>query len=145
MQRCLCEVRLLCRDFRRGQREHSLPLEAQLTSRSTAWQEWCAVFRRHYKAERAHPASDRRPVPQRGDDQRLGARMARRRGTRRPSQPQVREATLAWRALELQEARQVRERAPQPRGAARKHAPEVHQAVLAHEHLWRDLRPRREL
>ena len=33
--------------------------------------------------------------------------------------------------FELQEARQVRERAPQPRAAARQHASAAHQAVLA--------------
>ena len=41
------------------------------------------------KAQRARHAGDRRPVPERAHDQRLGARMARRRGTQRPSGPRV--------------------------------------------------------
>ena len=47
---------------------------------STARQADFALTRRHDTAERAHPASDRRPVPQRGDDQGPDGRMARRRG-----------------------------------------------------------------
>ena len=46
--------------------------------------------------------------------------------------------------LELQEARQVLEGAPQPCSAARQHAPAVHQAVLADEHTRSQRRPRRE-
>ena len=53
-------------------------------------------------------------------------------------------ATLAWHALEQQEARQVRERAPQHWAAARQHALTVHQAVLAYEHTRCQHRPRRE-
>ena len=77
----------LPRDVRRDQPEHSLPLEAERASRSTARQEKSAATRRHDTAERAHHAGDRRPVLQRGDDQRPGAPVARHRGTRRPSQP----------------------------------------------------------
>ena len=74
---CLGEVRRpVPRDVRRDQPEHSLPLETELASRSAARQEDFAVTRRHDTAVRAHPASDRRPVPQRGD---------RRRGARQPS------------------------------------------------------------
>ena len=53
-------------------------------------------------------------VPQRGDCQQPGARMARRHGIRRAAWLQLGECTLGWHALELQEARQVLERAPQP-------------------------------
>ena len=49
-----------------------------------------------------------------GDDHEFGARVAQGRGTRRSSQPNLDLAALAWHALEPQEARQVRERAPQP-------------------------------
>ena len=52
---------------------------------STTRQEEFAVTRGHDTVQRAHHASDRRLVPQRGDDQEPGARTARRRGTRRPS------------------------------------------------------------
>ena len=52
-----------------------LPLETELATNSTARQEDFALTRRHDTAERAHHAS------QRGDDQRLSARLARRRGT----------------------------------------------------------------
>ena len=101
-------------DVRRDQPEHSLPLETERTSRSTARQEDLAVTRRHDTAERAHPASVRRPVPQRCDDQRPGARVARRGGTRHASPRVVCEEGPARHAKELQEAHQVRERAPQP-------------------------------
>ena len=101
----------MLQDVRRGQPEHSVPLETQRTSRSTAWQKIFALTRRHDTAQRALRTGDRRPVPQRGDDQRQGAPLARRRGTRRPS-PQV--VGQAAPELELQEARHVRERAPQP-------------------------------
>ena len=47
-------------------------------------------------------------------DPRFVARMARRRGTGRPSQQDLGQAARAWHALEPQEVRQVRERAPQP-------------------------------
>ena len=68
--------RLVRRDVPRDQPEHSLPLETERTSRSTARQGDFAVTRRHDTAERAHHGGDRRPVPQRGDDQRLGVRLA---------------------------------------------------------------------
>ena len=61
---------------RRDQPEHFVPLEPQRTSRSTAWLEQCDLTRRRDTSERAHPASVRRLVPQRGDDQEPGVRMA---------------------------------------------------------------------
>ena len=66
---------LVPRDVRRDQPEHS-PLEMERATSSGARQEVSAVTRRHDTAERAHPASDRRPVPQCGDDQEPGARTA---------------------------------------------------------------------
>ena len=45
---------------------------------------------------------------------RLGARLAPRRGARPASWRDVGQAVFAWHVLEVQEARQVRERAPQP-------------------------------
>ena len=83
-------------------------------------------------SEQAHHEGDRRAVPERGDKQVPGARMARRSGTRRPSQRVVGQTALARHAPELQEARQVLEGAPQPCFARGQHAPAVHQAVLAH-------------
>ena len=100
------------RDVRRDQPEHSLPLEAERATSRDARQENFAVARRHDSIERAHHAGHRRAVSQRGDDQ--SARMARRRGTRRPSRRHLGQTALAWHAPELQEARQVLERAPQP-------------------------------
>ena len=73
----------LSRDVPRDEPEHSLPQEAERATSRDARQENFAVARRHDSAKRAHYAGDRRPVPQRGHNQR--ARMARRRGTRRPS------------------------------------------------------------
>ena len=70
--------------------------------------------------------------------------MARRRGTRRPSQPEIGPATSAWHVLELQKARQVLEGAPQPCSARGQHAPAVHHAVLAHGQARSQRRPRRE-
>ena len=93
------------RDVQRDQPEHSVPLETERATSSTARQEDLALSRRHDTAQRAHHVSVRRPVPQRGDDQRLGGRLARCRRIRR---------TLAWHALEVQEARKIRERVPQP-------------------------------
>ena len=101
-------------DVRRDQPEHSLPLEAERATSRDARQEESAVTRRHDTVERAYHEGDRRPVLERGHDPRLGARMARLRGTRRPSRLQLGEAALALHAPELQEARQVLERAPQP-------------------------------
>ena len=134
-------------DVRRDQPEHSLyrrkrsaPAAAQLGRRDFA------VTRRHDRAERAHHAVDRRPVPQRGDDWRLGARIARLQmkwTSVRPGE-KLGEAATAWHALDLREARQVRQSAPQPLAAARQHAPALHRAVLADEHPWRQRRPRRE-
>ena len=46
-----------------------LSLEAERGTSSTARQEDTAPTRRHDATERAHHASDQRPVPQRGDDQ----------------------------------------------------------------------------
>ena len=66
MQRCLAEVqRFVSRDVRRDQPEHSLPLETERATSSTARQEDFAVTRRHDTAQRAHHAGVRRPVPQR--------------------------------------------------------------------------------
>ena len=64
---------------RRDQPGHSLPLETERATSSSAWQEMSAVTRRHDAAERAHHAGHRRAVPQCGDDPRPGARMARGR------------------------------------------------------------------
>ena len=105
---------LVPRDVRRDQPEHSLSLEAERATSSAAWQEKNAVARRHDAAQRAHHEGDRRPVLGRGHDPRLGARMARRRGARRASLLFLGDESLAWHALELQEARQVLEGAPQP-------------------------------
>ena len=80
----------------------------------------CCPPARHDTAERAHHAGHRRAVPQCGDDQRPGARMARLRGTRRPSQQELGEETPAWHELELQEARQVLEGADRARGQDRR-------------------------
>ena len=102
------------RDVRRDQPEHSPPLETERTTRSTARQENSAVTVRRDTAERAHHAVVRRLVLQCGDDQRPGARMAPPRGVRRPFQLQLGQAAPAWHALELQEACQLFERAPQP-------------------------------
>ena len=102
------------RDVRRDQPEHSLSLEAERATSSTARQEDLALTRRHDAAERAHPAGHRRAVPERGDDQIPGARMARRRGTRRASRQVVGQTASPRHALEPQEARQVLEGAPQP-------------------------------
>ena len=78
MQRCLCEVQRLCPELfvginpntpyrwkRSGQKKHTFA-------------------RRHDAAQRAHHAGDRRAVPELGDYQGPGVRMARRNGTRRP-------------------------------------------------------------
>ena len=86
----------LPRDVRRDQPEHSVPLQAERATNRDARQENFAVARRHDTAKRAHYAGDRRPVPQRGDNQRLGARMARRTGARRPSWARVGQASLGW-------------------------------------------------
>ena len=99
---------------RRRRQEHALSLEAERATSRDARQENHADARRHDAAQRAHHESDRRPVPQRCDDQERRARMARRRGTGRPSQPEMGPAALAWHAFEPQEARQVLEGAPQP-------------------------------
>ena len=133
----------LPRDVRWDQPEHSRPLEVECATNKDARQENFAVARRHDAAKRAHYAGDRRPVPQRGDNQRLCARMARRTGARRSSRARVGQAALWWHALELREARQVLERAPQPCSARGQHAPAVHQAVLAHGQARCQRRPRR--
>ena len=75
MQRCLCEVQRLCPGMFDP---NSLPLETKYGTSRDARQENFAVARRHDTAERAHHEGDRRPVPQCGDDQRPGARMALR-------------------------------------------------------------------
>ena len=54
------------------QPEHSLSMEAERATRGDARQKKHAVARRHDAIERAHHEGDRRPVLQRGDDQRLG-------------------------------------------------------------------------
>ena len=46
------------RDVRRDQPKHSLPLETELATSSTARQEQFALTRRHDAAERAHHAGD---------------------------------------------------------------------------------------
>ena len=101
MQRFLCKVWRLCaRNVRRVHRntpnrwKRTAPAEAPL-GRITLLSPADMI------------ASIRRPVPQRGDDQEPGARMAPRRGTRRPSRRDLSEVALTWHALELQEARQV--------------------------------------
>ena len=63
---------------------------------------------------------------------RLGARMARRSGTRCPSHRALEQTALAWHGIEPQEARQMREGSPQSCSAARQHAWTIHQTVLAH-------------
>ena len=130
------------RDVRRHRQEHSLPLEAERSTSSAAWQEDFADASRHDAAERAHHESHRRPVLERGHDPRLGARVARRRGARRASLLLLGDESLAWHAPEPQEARQVLEGAPQPCSARGQHAPALHQTVLAHGQARR--RPRRE-
>ena len=133
----------LPRDVRRDQPEHSPSLETERATSRDARQKKHAVARRHDAAERAHHAGHRCAVPQCCDDQRPGARVARLR-TRRPSQPEVGEATLAWHVLEFQEARQVLEGAPQPCYARGQHAPAVHQALLADGQARSQRRPRPE-
>ena len=59
-------------------------------------------------------------------------------------EPKMGPATSAWHVLELQEARQVLEGAPQPCSARGQHAPALHQAVLAHGQARCQRRPRRE-
>ena len=54
------------------------------------------------------------------------------------------EAAPARHAPEMQEARQERERAPQPRAPARQHAAALHLALLAHGQARSQRRPRRE-
>ena len=88
---------------RGDQPEHFLPLETERTTSSTARQEKSVLTRRHDTAERAHHAGDRRPVPECGHDPRLVARLAPRRGTRRPSQEVV-ECVKEHHSLALQEA-----------------------------------------
>ena len=82
MQRRLCEVRRLCPGMFDGinpntpyRWKRSAPLAAPLGRKTS-------VTRRHDTAQRAHRVGVRRLVPQLGDDQDLGARMSRRRGTR---------------------------------------------------------------
>ena len=81
---------------------------------STTRQEDHVVIRRHDTDERAYYPSDRRSVPQRGDDQEPGSRLARRRGILFPSWRVVGQAALAWYTVALQEGRQVGGRVPQP-------------------------------
>ena len=81
-----------------------------------------------------------------GLDARLELQEARQVSTEghdvRPGEWWVRQL-LHGMLFELQEACQVRDRAPQPCSAARQHAPAVHQAVLADEHARCQRRPRR--
>ena len=70
--------------------------------------------------------------------------MARRRGTRRASQPKMGQTASPRHALEPQEARQVLEGAPQPCSARGQHSPALHQAVLAHGQARSQRRPCRE-
>ena len=82
IQRCLCEVqRVFPAMFDRI--NHSTPYRWKRSSPRAAALGRKTLLSPADTAERAHPASDRRPVPQRCDDQEPGARMARRRGTRR--------------------------------------------------------------
>ena len=129
---------------RRDQPEHSLPLQTERATSRDARQEKSADTCRHDSAQRAHHAGDRRLVPRRDDYQEPGARMARYRGTRSPSRRYLGEGAPVCLALELQEARQVRQRAPQPCSARGQRAPAVHQAVLANGQARSQRRPRRE-
>ena len=61
--------------------------------------------------------------------------MARRNGTRCPSQRALDQTALAWHGIEPQEVRQMRAGAPQPRSAARQRASTDHQTALAHGHV----------
>ena len=97
------------RDIRRGQQEHSALLEAEHTTSNTAWQEDFAVTRRHDTAERARHAGYIRPVPECGNDPRLGARMARRKGTRRASREWVRQLLHGMRLSNKKPAKCVKE------------------------------------
>ena len=109
MQRCLGEVWRLCPGMFDGINQNtphrwkrSAPAEAPLGRKTLL-----------SPAGMTHPASVRRPVPECGHDPRLGARMARRRGTRRASRSKVGQTAPARHATELQEARPVRDRTPQ--------------------------------
>ena len=86
MQQCLCEVRRLCPRMFDGINQNTPYRWKRSAPRAAPRQEDCALRRKLDTAERAHHAGDLHPVPQRGDDQRPGARLTRRRGTRRPSQ-----------------------------------------------------------
>ena len=129
------------RDVRRDQPEHFVPLETQRVTSRLGRKTVLSLADMTRLSEHTMRVSE---VLCLGDDQEPGARMARRRGTRRPSQLLLGEATLAWHALELEDAHQARERSPQPQAAARQDAPAVHQAVLADEHTRCQLRLRRE-
>ena len=87
MHRCSADVRRLCPRMFDGINPNTPNRWKRSTPRAErdAWQENFALARRHDTAERAHHAGHRRAVPQCGDDQRPGARMARRRGARRAS------------------------------------------------------------
>ena len=132
-QRCLCEVQRLRTGMFNGinrnapyRWKRSAPPAAPLGRKTLLSRAEMTRLSEHIMR------GVRRPVPKCGDDQKLGAGMARRRGTRRPSQLQLGEGTLAWHVLELREAHQVRERTPQPCAAARQHAPAVRQLMVKH-------------
>ena len=92
-----------------GSTRTPVPLETQHATSSTARQEDFAVTRRRDTAERAHRAGDRRPVPQRGDDQRPGAPVARRRGIQHPSQSWVKRLLRGMRLSYKKPAKCVKE------------------------------------
>ena len=105
MQRCWCEVQRLCP----GMFDGINPNTPYRWTRSA--QRAAPLCRKSLSpADKTHLSEHIMRVTdvlaQRGHDQRLGARMARRRGTRRASRQDLGQAALARRALELQEARQ---------------------------------------
>ena len=133
MQQCMSEVReAVSWTARRDQPEHTLSLETERSASSSTRQQEHSVARRLDAPDRVHHVCDWCTVLKCRHGPRLGARMARRNGTRCPSQRVLDQTALAWHGIEPQEARQMRARAPQPCSAARQRASTDHQTVLAH-------------
>ena len=106
MQRCLCEVQRLCPGVFDGvdkntpyRWKRSAPRAETRGRRSLLSPADMTRLSEHIMR------GDRRHVLERGDDQRLGVRMARRRGARRASRRYLGQTAPAWHALEPQEAR----------------------------------------
>ena len=76
-------------DVRRDQPEHPQPQETERATSSTSRQRRCALTRTRVALLSEHIMRVTDVLPQHGHDQRLGAPVARRRGTRHPSQPKL--------------------------------------------------------